>query len=127
MNILNLKVGKIRKLTVKSIRNDTIKKIDNGQEKLLDKIIFETEDPYTQKQFSISDAWVDTANGIKIKGLWLSLQNGEAEIQKHSNLAKLLEHYKIETLQDFIGKTVDAYPDEKNFLVLVACNLPENM
>jgi hypothetical protein len=127
MDILNLKVGKIRKLTIKNVKSESITKIEDGQKKRLDKIIFEAEDPYTKKLFNISDAWVETPTGAQIKGLWLALQNGGIEIQKHSTLAKLIEYYRTDTLQDFVGQTVDAYPDNRNFLVLVACTLPKNL
>jgi len=127
MDILNLKVGKVRKLTITNVRKETIQKLENGEPKSIDKIIFETEDPFTKKVFNISDAWVETNDGLKIKGLWLALQNGGDEIQKNSTLAKLMEYYRADTLQDFVTSTVDAYPDNKNFLVLAACKLPENM
>jgi hypothetical protein len=127
MNILNLQVGNVRKLIVKSVEIKDITK--NNKEGILEhqkKINFKVEDPYNKKEFDISDVWIDTPDGIQIKGLWLALQNGDTQIQKNSTVARLIEHYKIETLNNFVGKTVDVYPDKQNFLVLVACSLPDN-
>lgn len=127
MNILNMKVGKVRNLVIKDIKQETINKNIDGIPTELEKIVFEAEDTYTHKIFFISDAWVKTIDSVAIKGLWLALQNDGKEIQKNSTLAKLLEYYKTDTLQEFIGKTVEVYPDAKNFLVLVACILTETI
>jgi len=126
MNLLDLKIGtSIRKLIVKDINKELIVKDKNNELKEMYKVIFKVNDDYTNNNFNISDAWVQTNTGIQIKGLWLALQNNGDEILKTSTLAKVLKYYNVNTLKDLIGQTVYVYPDSKNFLVLVACDMNE--
>lgn len=121
-NFLNYKIGDratIRKVTITSIERRTV---SMPEYKESEKICFMVEDS-NGKQFQISDVWVENNGEVKIKGLWFTLNSDE--ISPTSSLAKLMNHYKIESLGDFEGLEVDTFPDDRDFLVLVACDLTE--
>jgi hypothetical protein len=73
------------------------------------------------KIFKISDAWVDKDGEPTIKGLWFTLSEDE-KLSPSSSVAQLLKYYKVNTLKELIGLRVKVYPDENNYLVIVACD-----
>ena len=123
MNVLDLKIGtKKRKVKVNEIRQIDIDV--NG--KPATKVVFDVIDECTGNEFQISDAWISTNKAFQIKGMWLTLQNDKKEISTASTLAEVLNYYKVDSLKELVSKEVLVYPDPQNFLVLVACELPEN-
>lgn len=124
MDVLNLKIGRNkRKLKIIDIKVEHIVTKDKDTKK----VVFVAIDECTNNIFNISDAWFNIDNLFVIKGLWLVLQNEGDEISKACSLAKMMHYYNKETLKEFIGEYIYAYPDSNNFLVLISCNLPENL
>lgn len=121
-DFLNTQVGDAqRKLKVTDIEKKTVKLKDGGES---EKIEFSTVEPETGKRFNISDSYVPETgndNSKRISGLWYSENNGK--INRSSALAKVLEFYDVDSLGDLMGKTVIAYPDNDNYLVLTACEM----
>jgi hypothetical protein len=121
MSFLNLKVGsQLRKVTV--INAEKVEVDVRGETS--EKIRFSVSQP-DGKSFQISDVWTEDNKGNKkIQGLWLSL-NHEGNISPNSSLAKLMRYYKISDLNELIGKEVNVYPDNDNFLVMTSCKMDE--
>lgn len=120
-DFLNAKVGSAeRKLKVKNITKKTVKLKDGNTS---EKIVFHTVEEGTGRKFEISDSYVNDPNSgsARIAGLWYSQNNGK--INQASALAKVMEFYEAEALKDLMDKTVIAYPDSNNYLVLTACEL----
>ena len=121
---LNYTIGNpIRRVTINSIEKIKVTMPDNSER---EKICFTVEDK-NQKQFNISDVWVEDHKGnIRIQGLWFTLNEDET-ISPASSLAKLMRHYEIDSLNDFEGVELYAFPDKKDFLVLTACDAEKIM
>lgn len=118
-NFLKIPVGNtLRTLVITEVEKRTITSKDDTKS---EKIVFQAKERDSDRNFEISDIWVNDHKGLRIQGLWLVLSGGE--LSPASALAKLLNHYEIQTIEQFIGKEVKAYPDSKNFLVLVACDM----
>ena len=118
-NFLKIPVGtSLRTLVITEIEKRTIFSKDDTES---EKIVFQAKERDSDRSFEISDIWVNDHKGLRIQGLWLVLTNGE--LSPASAIAKLLNHYEISTIEQFIGKEIKAYPDSKNFLVLVACDM----
>jgi len=121
-SILNIGIASSpkRELEVVSVTKKTVQMRNSNQ---AEKIVLETKEPSTGKEFNISDAWVESSNDEKrVAGLWFSLVDGQ--INKTSTLAKIMTYYEVSNLGELIGKKINAYPDKNNFLVLTACNMP---
>ena len=83
------------------------------------KVVFNTVEESTGKQFEISDVWIKGKTGEKrVGGLWLTLVDDQ--INQASSLAKLLKHYNSPDIGSMVDKEVVAFPDENNFLVISA-------
>ena len=117
-NILDLSVGRAdRKVKILNIEETKVE----VRGKLSSKTVFKVEQN-DGKEFNISDVWVEMPNGEKrIQGLWINLDD-DGQLSATSTLAKFLRYYSKETLSDFIGTTIDVYPDPNNFLVFASCN-----
>ena len=100
-----------------------------SRDKESDKLVF-TVTNGNERQFSISDAWVkDHKGALNIQGLWLTLtksKSGKMELAPQSAVAKLLQHYGAKSPKEMIGKEVVVHPDDKNYLVIAACDLDES-
>lgn len=121
-SILNIGIAPSlkRELEITAVTKKTVSMRNSRQ---AEKIILKTREPSTNKEFDISDAWIESNAGDKrVAGLWFSLVDGQ--INKTSTLAKVLTYYEVDTLGQLIGKTINAYPDKNNFLVLSACTMP---
>lgn len=124
-NLLNLGISEKpkddekRKLKVVDIAE---KEVQLKNQDIAKKVIFKTVETATGKNFTISDAWIESPSDKRVAGIWLSLEE-EQEISKGSTLAKLLKRQEVDTLGELIGKELDAYPDKNNFLVFTTCNL----
>lgn len=122
-DILNIKVAKKdqgrRLLKIKSIDKKwvTLKSGDMAEKVVLHVI----DEALGNHPFKISDCWVKDRKGRRITGLWFTLTDGE--INQSSSLAQTLRFYEAEMLGDLIGKEIQAVPDEKDYLVLVACEM----
>ncbi|MBC8410406.1 MAG: hypothetical protein H8E12_17040 [Rhodobacteraceae bacterium] len=116
-NILDLSIGKSdRTVTIKNIEEVTIE----VRGKPSSKAVFKVEQA-DGKEFNISDVWVETMKGEKkIQGLWLNLDE-DGQLSATSTLAKFLAYNHHSNLKEFIGTTVEVYPDPNNFLVFAAC------
>lgn len=116
-----------RQVTVKNISTTTIPSSEGGTRT---KIVFEVFDAVAQRTFSVSDVYVEVTStndtSFKIKGLWFPEDQKATEFPAGSSVVKLLNYYNVETLGDLLNKKVFVYPDNKNFLVLVACNIEDN-
>ena len=70
-----------------------------------------------------------TAKGDKrIQGLWINLDD-EGSISSTSTLARFLRYNQKDSLREFVGTTIEVYPDPNNFLVFSTCEVeatPEN-
>ena len=113
------------------LRNCIIKNIDKISIKVpsseepnkytdAEKICLTVEDR-NNKEFKISDIWVTKDGNLTIKGLWFTLSEAE-KLSPSSSLAQLLDYYDVNTLEELIEKQVKVFPDEKNYLVIVACD-----
>jgi len=119
-NLLNVGVAKSpkRKLKITDIDKKTVTLRGN---ETAEKIVFKTIEESTGKPFNISDAWIDYKGTKKIAGLWFNLVDGQ--INQSSTLAQVINFYNTPTLGDFIGKTIIAYPDKNDFLVIAGCEM----
>jgi len=72
------------------------------------------------KEFRISDVWIEKYGEAVIKGLWFTLSDSE-KLSPSSSVAQLLSYYKVDTLKELINKQVQVFPDDKNYLVIIAC------
>jgi|TARA_Y100000592_G_scaffold61278_1_gene95765 hypothetical protein len=122
-DFLNLEIGNpTRTVKVMSIDKQTIDMPDGRQS---EKIVFTVKDK--DKEFSISDAWVEDHKGAKkIQGLWYTTTEsaGRESLSPASALAKLMRHYDSASLGSLVGQDVEVHPDHNNFLVLLACKAP---
>jgi len=119
-DFLNKSIGSLdRDVTIKDIRLKSVSMPD----KVSEKVEFTVEDE-NGKTFTISDCWIENYEGNKeIKGLWYSV--GKDGISPMSALAHFMKYYKVDKLNDFIGKKVAVYPDRNNYLVLSTCTITE--
>jgi hypothetical protein len=122
-NFLNLKVGSPkRKVKVTDVRKETVTIKDGTSEK----IQFIVHDNGSNRDFQISDAWIEDYKGTKkVQGLWFTLSHDGSELSSGSSVAKLLRHYGATSLQELIGTDIYVYPDPNDFLVIVACDLDD--
>ncbi|MBC8436903.1 hypothetical protein H8D85_01115 [bacterium] len=124
-NILDLGVGTVdRKVIVKAIDEITIAIKDKPSKKAVFKV-----EQADGKTFNISDVWIETAKGDRIiQGLWINLDD-EGSISSTSTLARFLKYNQKDSLREFVGTTIEVYPDPNNFLVFSTCEVeatPEN-
>jgi hypothetical protein len=121
-NFLKTKIGsQLRKMAITKIEKEIITTHDRESEK----VIFTVKDGILNKEFKISDCWLRGKKGeLKIVGLWY-LPTDTGEITPNSSLAKLLNFYSCDVLQDMLNKTVSVYPDPKEYLVLIGCDCKE--
>jgi|AntRauTorckE6833_2_1112554.scaffolds.fasta_scaffold00277_8 hypothetical protein len=121
-DILNIGVSNSskRKLKITKIHKKWVT-LKGGE--TTEKIVMHAVDASQPKHiFKISDCYVLDRDGEpKITGLWFTLVNNE--ISQESSLAKTLKRYEAEVLGEMIGKTVEAAPDKKNYLVIVSCDM----
>lgn len=118
MDILSMGVEQPEKryLRVMDVKLKTIPASHTCGER--DKIVLHTIEEGTSREFTISDAFVKDRDGSATpKGLWISTDT--PSIPKNTTLGKLLEYYSAETLGDLKGLVVEAYPDHKNYLVIL--------
>ncbi len=119
MDNLNIKLGTSLKRTLKitHLYSENVKVKNTESEKV--KLI--ALDETINKEFEISNVWVQTKAGKRSQGLWLTIVNGQ--ISPYSGLGKLLSYYNCSTVNDLKNKTVSAYPDEDNFLIILAFDM----
>ena len=120
---LKFSVGShLRSCVVKSIDKINIKVPTNDGDAYADaeKICLTVEDR-NHKEFKISDIWVTKDDAPIIKGLWFTLSEAE-KLSPSSSLAQLMQYYGVSILEELIEKQVKVFPDEKNYLVIVACD-----
>lgn len=103
-----------------------IRKVDSitlsdGRVKL---VLHVSDKIFTNQEYKISDAWVQDRSGIKIKGLWLP--KNSSLLTYTSTIAKALTFYDVNSTNELLLKTVELWPDQNNYLVLVACDLSLN-
>lgn len=116
-NYLKIPVDKrFRKLKIVDIR---LISASNKQGVLKNKIEFVLIDPKTKNEFIISDAMI---RPNEIHGLWFTTKDGKF-ITSESTIGKVLRYYKCSTLEELSTKTIDAYPDKDNFLVILGTKL----
>lgn len=92
---------------------------------LSNKLVVSVED-VQGKPFIISDVWVKGKNDeLCIMGLWFQYDEigDKIHIKANSSIAKLMEYYSCEAISGLVGKTVKVFPDNENFLVLVASEM----
>jgi len=72
------------------------------------------------QEFTIDEALLlDPKDGnIKSKGLWIS-EDTEGRIRANSTIAKMLHHYKIETIAEMQSLEIIALPKRNNYLAIV--------
>lgn len=129
IDFMNLPIGSpTRTVTIQNISKEKVK--IPSRDKISEKIVF-TVSNGDDREFKISDAWVEDNKGArKIQGLWFTTttdKSGATKLSPASALAKLLRYYKVDTIQDMLKKDVFVHPDNDNFLVLVACDIDENL
>lgn len=99
-----------------------IKKIDSinvlrPNNKLQQKIVLTVVDTATNLEYKVSDAWTEFKDELIIRALWLyETPDG---IYANSTLAKAMKYYNTTHLKDFIGLTINLYPDKNNYLTLI--------
>jgi len=122
-DFLNFKIGSpTRDVVVKDISKTEVNV--PGRDTPSEKIVFTVANG-DQREFNISDAWVEDHKGArKIQGLWFTTSN-DSELSPASALAKVLRYYKVKSLKDLIGANVTVHPDANNFLVLAACDIKD--
>jgi hypothetical protein len=122
-DFLNFKIGSpTRTVTVKSIDKTEINV--PSRDTVSEKIVF-TVSNGDSREFQISDAWIEDHKGArKIQGLWFTLSK-QNEVAPASALAKVLNYYEVDSLNDLVGHDVTVHPDDNNFLVLAACDMNE--
>lgn len=59
------------------------------------------------------------SNTLVVEGLWLTLDN-EGKIAKLSALGKLMQFYKVNKLNELVGKTLKTSTNEEKYLVIKA-------
>jgi hypothetical protein len=122
-DLLDLSIGSSKRdLVITSIELKALKAGDSSRTKL----VLTCEEMETRKQFLISDAYVADGfsnTNLSIKGLWVTLDAKKA-INPYTTLGRLLKYYNCGTLNDLLNKKITAYPDHKNYLVALTCDLP---
>ncbi len=108
-----MRVVELKKITISS-------RTESG---ISEKISFKVTDDI-DRTFDISDAFTldYKTNEPAIKGIWYSTDKS-GNILPGSTLAHVMRHYNVTALKDFVGKQVDIRPDQKNFLVIVGCQM----
>ena len=99
--------------------------VEMPQYGLSNKLVFSIKD-VQGNPFSISDIWIKDKNDtLGIMGLWFQYDEigNKVHIKANSSIAKLMEYYSCESIRGFIGKTVEVFPDDRNFLALVATEM----
>lgn len=114
-DILNLKIGSKKINGI--IKNIDIISVLRPNNKLQQKIVFSVVDIATNSIYKVSDAWTTDKGCLVIRALWL--YESPDGIYADSTLAKSMKFYNITNLKDFIGTTINLYPDNKNYLTLV--------
>lgn len=118
-NFLDFNVGsQLRTVIVTNIEK---REITTKEGAISNKIVLKVSEKGSRHKFDISDIWTDSSKGKKIKGLWLSTV--DEKLAPNSAIATLLNFYKIGSLKEMIDKELLAYPDSRNFLVIVACDV----
>lgn len=114
-NILEMGIGSNKvNAVVKNVDLINVLRPDN---KLQPKIVLTVVDTATNLEYKVSDAWVEYKSEVIIRALWFfETPDG---IYANSTLAKAMKFYKIKNLKDFIGLTVNLYPDKNNYLTLI--------
>lgn len=105
---------------VKEVKIDTKDTRKGGKVKMVFLLI---QHPDKDELISISSIKIKKIEGNKetiLKdGLWYHLDD-ENNIEKDSNVAKLLKFYKKETLKDFINSSVTTEADANGYLAIKA-------
>ncbi|HNW88127.1 MAG TPA: hypothetical protein PKN48_00560 [Bacteroidales bacterium] len=114
---LNFKLSKLRVVTVNDIKSIPVTIPNKGI--TLNKVTFFVNDQ-NNREFVISDVWVNRTSQNPIKGLFLATADTDT-ITSGSPLGKLMQFYDKKQLKDFLHTEVQVYPDKKDYLVLVAC------
>lgn len=131
--LLTTPVGNSKRTLV--INEISIKEVKTRDQSVKQKLALKVTEPSTGKTFNVSDAYVplNLAGSVNsgerwcIQGLWITMKAdgaGNKVFNPNSALGKLLNYYNINSLQDLENLEVTAFPDRNNYLVLVACDLP---
>lgn len=77
-------------------------------------------------EFTIDEVLIrDSVSGaLTVKGLWVTLDK-QGNLGAGSMLAKTLKYHNASSIEDMIGKEIIAFPNKRNFLVIVACEFDE--
>jgi len=114
-NVLDMGIGS-KKITA-VVKNIEVISVLRPNNKLQQKIVLTVVDTTTNLEYKVSDAWINFKGEIIIRALWFfETPDG---IYADSTLAKAMKFYHITNLKDFIGKTVNLFPDKNEFLTLV--------
>lgn len=122
-NILKLKLAKPKPKTI-VVEQLTTKKI-KGIKGEPTKLIFHGKLKNSGKRIITEEAWVCRNGKKKVKTLWVDPNSGE--IQDYSHLGLVMKYYGVSSLQDFVGKEVEVFPDPNNYLVIAACPVDETL
>lgn len=130
--LLTTPIGNSKRSLV--ITEISIKEVRTRDKSVKQKLDLKVTEPSTGKSFNVSDAYVPLhASGAHaedrwcIQGLWITMKkdaSGTKVLNPNSALGKLLHYYNIKSLQELENLEVTAFPDRNNYLVLVACDLP---
>jgi|APSaa5957512576_1039674.scaffolds.fasta_scaffold00176_6 hypothetical protein len=112
-DFLNIGVGRSNKtVTVINIDQEEVN-LPSGPSS---KAIFTVRDA-EGREFKISDLLLEDRGESKKAGLWINI-NDDGELSSYTGLAKLIKFYEVNSLQELIGKEVNADNDDNGFLVL---------
>lgn len=119
-NLLNIKLPEksIRTVTITDIDSVTIKMSDGNSKS---KIILKVKELGKNTIFDITNSWINVNGKAITRGLWIRLdpKNPETLLQS-CTLSRVMKQLKIKSFKEFVGKEVQVYPDEKDYLSLVS-------
>jgi len=103
------------KVQVQDVKIETVSK--DGKQ-IGEKVIFICKHPEREDIINLSKVKYNKNDKLVTSGTWLNFDS-ENKIVKNSALADLINFYKLETLNDFVGKYLETVLDG-NYLVIKA-------
>lgn len=83
------------------------------------KLVLICKHPDKEETIKISSMALRVGNTIKASTIWIALDT-DGNIEKGSNVALLLEKYKVQNVNELDGKTIETELDENKFLAVKA-------
>ena len=122
-DVPNLKIG--TKFTLATVTGVRLVERPDRAGIVLPKVLVDVRD-CNGIAYSVDEVWIrELDSTIKSTGLWLK-RDTQGLIMRASALGRMIEHYHVATLNDFLGHEVLIYPKKNGYRVIVAAAGNEN-